>query len=139
MLESLYEGSYHSTLSGPDFCSKPPYGIFKKGRLAESLYNKDHSVLESILGPAIFGNPHMVFVNWLYLFMGVPTIRVLLFGVYIRAPDLWKLPDISGKHHVSFSEESIIILTLGEMLQGLGLESSHSCRSVCPNGVAYHV
>ena len=27
-------------------------------------------------------------------FMGVLIIRVLLFGVYIGAPDLWKLPNL---------------------------------------------
>ena len=37
-------------------------------------------------------------VNWGPFLLGVPIIRALLFGVFFRAPDFWKLLDISTEH-----------------------------------------
>ena len=35
-----------------------------------------------------------VSTNWVGTFVGVLTIRALLLGVYIKAPDFWKLPSV---------------------------------------------
>ena len=38
-----------------------------------------------------------VSINWGGLFLGVLRIRALLFWIYIRAPDFWKLPFVVQK------------------------------------------
>ena len=47
--------------------------------------------------------------------MGVPVKRALLFGVYVRAPDLWKLP------HDSWLE--LLFSKWGKFVTGTAFES----------------
>ena len=75
-----------------------------------------------------------VSITWVGLFVGVLTIRALLFGVSIRAPDFWKLP-------YSLNQEPLSSLSLFlksgvlEAVGGLGTPW-HDCASLCSSFLA---
>ena len=97
-----------------------------------------------LLGPAINTIQNFVAsVSWWVLFMGVPIMRALLFGVYIGAPDFWKLPfeQLDPVGYISMRAAFFMIFRLLESVIGVFMKliTRERCsHQACPNGPSTH-
>ena len=71
-----------------------------------------------------------VSINWGVLFLSVLVIRDLLFGVYIRDPDVWKLP--CTIYHISYTLDHILHAILRALLSGAPAPMRTVKRGIAP-------
>ena len=65
-------------------------------------------------------------------FLGVPIVRALLFGVYIGAPDFWKLPSKLPRAHCSQDFWTLALLIVVQMSRGRAPAFSFQMPYVTP-------